>query len=233
MGIKIRIQKPVAILFPKVIEPEAFPDPKTKLPKGPPVYSANFCIPGDHPQWPELKAAVLSEAREKFGGLAGVKFPIIPGEEEIKRFKEKLAANGKEYKGENDFLLGCMILKTRSPKRVPMLGYSDPAHPKAVNGWVDVIDNRKEADDVDPEAVTARKAVASKFYAGALCSVETIISGVEFNDRKFVTAYLQKVYSSGQGKHIAGGEPGSAVFEAYKGHISNVDPTLVAEDVPF
>jgi hypothetical protein len=215
MGTKIRIQKPVAILFPKVIKPEPFVDPKTKKPKGTPVYSANFCIPSDHPNWPELKAAVLAEAQEMFGGLKDVHFCIMPGEREIDRYKVKCVEAGREYKGENDFMTGCMILKTASPQRVPALGVWDGK----LCRWIDVEEDGREK-------------IASKFYPGALCSVEVVVMAGEFNG-KYVKAYLQKVYSTGQGTRIAGGEPGSAVFEAYKGHVSNVDPTLVAEDVPF
>lgn len=219
----VRITKPVVMLFPALVTPRAY-----KNKEGSEAYSASFVLPTDHPAIAELKASIIAVAKDKWPGRdigADVKaqkfmLPFRRGEALIEDRKRTLLAKGKEYKGDNDFLIGTLVVKASTKKYPPMLGYWDNAR----KAWVDLDDGNKKQHE-------------NKFFFGAEALAEINLSAydrVNSNALDGVTAYLQKVYVTGKGKRLTGGEPGSQTFAGYVGHASEEDPTQgMNDEIPF
>ncbi len=219
----VKIDVPVIMIFPAVITPKPY-----KNRAGSEAYSASFVLKADHPAIAALKASIVAVAKEKWPGrdLAAavaareVMLPFQKGDTMVAKRKADLAAKNKEYKGENDFMAGALVLKASTKKYPPQLGYWEPKLKK----WVDLDDMNKAAH-------------SSKFFFGAEALVEINLSAydkVNSEAKDGVTAYLQKVYVTGKGKRLVGGAPGSETFSAYVGHASDEDPTQgLDDDNPF
>ena len=219
----VRIQTPVVMIFPAVVTPRAY-----KGKEGSEAYSGTFVFPPDHPDLAKFKGSIVAVAKEKWPGrdigkdYAAKQFmlPFRKGDLLVEDRKKQLLAKGKEYKGENDFLLGTLVVKASTKKFPPQLGYWDSVQKK----WIDLDDSNKKANE-------------SKFFFGAEALVEFNLSAydkVNSTALDGVTAYLQKVYVTGKGKRLTGGEPGSQTFSAYVGHASDQDPTQgMNDEMPF
>jgi hypothetical protein len=220
------LAEPATLLWPKVITPEAYIDPKTKQPKGEPAYTTAVLFPADSVDFKAIKSLALLVIKDSWPGLdirAGVvdgslHLPWATGEELIAKKTKRLKDRGKEYTGGDDYQLGHAILKTTTKK-------SRPALAVVVNGVM--------VDLLDDKVIALHK---SKFYSGVLGGVQINLNASEVDGTKFVTAYLQQVVSFGTGKQI-GGKLASETFAGFAGKVVAEDPTKgsseVDDEIPF
>ena len=202
------------MLWPKVITPEAF---KTG---GKLAYSASWLFDPEDPELVALKALASNVLREKWPGLdlrAAVAekklgLPWETGDAAIARKTEKLKDAGKEYTGGDDYKVGKVVLKTTTHKTRPKLA-------AVVMG-----------KDVSLDTEELIKAHESKFYSGALGLFQIKLGTNEVEGKKFVTAYLNKIMTSGQGKQIGGGQSAAETFAGFAGTVSAEDPTQGVDD---
>jgi Protein of unknown function (DUF2815) len=223
----VRIHTPLVMIFPTVIDPKPF-KLKGKVTQGDPVYSASFVLDPTSEIVASVKAAIVAVCKEKWPGrniAEGVKsgeimLPITPGNTMISQRQANLTAQGKDYKGDSDFMKDQLVLKTGTKKFPPQLGYWDTATRK----WIDLDENTKHAN-------------ASRFYFGAEALLEVNLSAydrVNATARDGVKAYLQKVYVTGKGKRLSGGQLGSETFKGYAGSVSDQNPTEgMNDEIPF
>lgn len=211
------------LLWPKVIIPEAFIDPKTKKAKGEPAYTLTVMFPeasADLRAIKELSIQVIKDSWPELDIRAAwadksLHLPWNTGEEMIAKKTKRLVDRGKEYNGNDDYQLGHTLLKTTTKLARPALA---------------VLLNGKLVDLLDDTAIALHK---SKFYSGVQGAVQIKLSAIEVEGRKFVVAYLQQVVSSGRGKQI-GGKLASDTFSGFAGTVVDEDPTSGMDDeIPF
>jgi hypothetical protein len=211
------------LLWPKVITPEAYIDPKTKKAKGEPAYTTAVMFPEASADLRAIKELSIQVIKDQWPGLdiraaradKSLHLPWNTGEEMIAKKTKRLADQGKEYNGNDDYQLGHTILKTTTKLSRPALA---------------VLLNGKLVDLLDDTAIALHK---SKFYSGVQGAVQIKLNATEVEGKKFVTAYLQQVVSSGQGKQI-GGKLASETFTGFAGKVVDEDPTTGMDDeIPF
>lgn len=204
---------PCIMDFPHLFTPKAF-GAKGKE-SGTPKYSANFIFdPANNPNHKidvdAIKALCVQAARAKWPGRdmknSGLKFPWRTGEKIVEKQKRK---KGDNYKGDQDHLLGKLLIAGRS-KYEPKLA---------------VLLNGKVAD-LDGNTREAHKA---KFYSGCEVLVEfnfVAYDGVGDANPDGVTAYLNTVLSLNKGARLASsGGSAAETFRGYIGTQSAEDPT--------
>ena len=215
--------EPATLLWPKVITPEAYIDPKTKKAKGEPAYTTSVMLKSDGPDIKAIKNIAITVIKDSWPGLdiraaladKTLHLPWETGEDAIAKKTKRLTDAGKEYTGGDDYQLGHVLLKTTTKK-------SRPALAVLLGGkWVDLNDDA---------VVGLHK---SKFYSGVQGAVQVNLSASEVDGTKFVTAYLQQVASLNTGKQI-GGKLASETFAGFAGKVSEEDPTQGSGDeIPF
>ncbi len=197
---------PVPFLhFGSLFEPQAYQG------KGDTKFGGEFVFPSDHPDLKPLKAKAVEIARAEWPGVDvnTVGWPFKSGD---KRAAER-TAKGKDGK----LYAGKAVVKSRS-KYAPMVSW-------VANGKIVEVASTEEA----------AKANSAKFFNGAECLASFNFVPVVVNGNKFITAYLNKVFSTGKGERVGGGRSASEAFKGYVGKATAEDPTQgsVDDDIPF
>lgn len=203
---------PVVMLNPTLFEPKPYLDPKTKKPKGEPKFSGRFVFQPDHPDVATMKTKALAVARAEWPGVEpkDVNFPFKNG--------IKAAAKIRENKGNEkvaEFIDGKVLITARS-KFQPVLS----------------IFQGGKAVDLEGPALAAAK---SKFYAGTDVLIELNFVAQEVDEKKSVTAYLNKVLTLNRGERRGGGRTSAEAFKGYVGSTVSEDPTSgdLDDEIPF
>lgn len=200
---------PAVMVFPALLQPKAYQE--NGKDKGEPKYGGTFLFAAEHPDLKALKAACLAVARAMWPGVdaKSIGWPFSSGA----AYAAKRGAAGKD----GTLFADKAMLKARS-KYEPMLS------------WI-------ESGKVKEVPSTASGAVASaKFFSGAEVLATFNFRAAEVSGNKYVTAYLNKVFSTGKGTRIGGGRSAADAFKAYIGHATETDPTAGADlddEMPF
>lgn len=211
---------PAILAFPGLLEAKKFK--RAGKETGEAKFGASFVFDPDHPDLKPMKTLAATLAKQKWpgGDLSKMLFPFKSGDKEIEKRIAKLKKEGKEYKGDADFMKGKVIVKTSS-KYQPRLS---------------VILNGKPVD-LEGEALAAHK---GKFYFGtqALAQLNFVpYDAIKEGDSDGVTAYLNMVLTLNKGERLSGGASAAEVFKGYVGHSTTEDPTAVGEtvddEIPF
>jgi hypothetical protein len=178
--------------------------------KGDPKFGGEFVFPADHPDLQPLKDKAISVAKAEWPGveLATVGWPFKSGD---KRAKER-AEKGKDGK----FYAGKAVLKSRSKYAIMV-------------SW---FDNGKIVEVASDDAVA--KANSSKFFNGSECLASFNFTPVVVDGKKYITAYLNKVFATGKGERVGGGRSAAEAFKGYVGQATTEDPTVgTVADIPM
>jgi hypothetical protein len=198
----VDLKKPCILVWPSLVEPKAYKDPKTGI-MGKPKYQAHFCFKPDHPDIKRIKEMALDALRSKYDpdvvSTQDAKFPWRTGDQtaDKRKAKGKAAEFFREY---------ALVMIANSPKYVHL------------GEWVDgrAVQFHSEAD---------RKAAAEKFYSGvaavARFSFKPYFS--EMTEKHGVTAYVNMVATFNKGKRL-GADMGD-VFKDVSGYDTDDDPT--------
>ncbi len=156
----------------------------------------------------EYKAAPTGNPATGLVGLLVpyIKFPFVSGEDANE-------ARRQEEKNEYPWAPGKILFKASSGEaRQPALGSVETG--KGVR--------------FDPAAIAMN---AGKFFHGAEAFFEVLFASYLVDSKRYVKAYLQKVYITGKGSRL-GGDAGSETFDKYVGGVSNLNP-VGDDDIPF
>jgi hypothetical protein len=222
-NIEFHTKSPIPVVFSALVEPRAFADEKSGR-KGEPKYSGTLLFDNDSEDLKAFKDACVRAAKAQWPNLdivAEVKakrlrVPWLSGEQFQAKRQAKTEKAGKEYNPQPDEWSNGKVLVRAGSKNQPALGY-------VVNG--------KGVDLVDEGSILANK---GKFYSGALSFVQLNIVAYEAIDEYSspgVTAYLQRVLTTGKGEKIGGVRSASETFSAYLGKVSDVNP--LDDEIPF
>lgn len=207
----VSLTVPVVMTFPNLITPKAFT--KKGKSQGEPKYSANFSFEVDSEDLKTLKATAAKIAKAKWPGreLKELSFPFTSGD----KLADKAKAEGKN----REYYRGKVVVAARTIFEPVMSG----------------IENGKL---VDYEG-EARKLASTKFYSGVevLAQVNFVAYEGVGNNPDGVTAYLNKVFTTGKGKRLGGSVSSAEAFKDYMGKMTTEDPTQGAsvedEEIPF
>lgn len=219
---------PVPMLHPHLFEARAY-TPKGRQPSkdDKKSFSATAMFDADSEELKALKEHCANMAKAKWPGVAlkEIRFPFKRGD----KAADKRAAQCKEKHQEPDgeFQRGKVLLQSKSTRQ-PILG--------VINGKAVV-----DLDTANEAAVAANK---SKFYFGAECLFEYNFACVELSDgedddgeeksKRFVTAYLNRVVSTGRGKALGASRKSNAeAFKGYRGSVSAVNPASDSDEIPY
>ncbi|MDR3562025.1 MAG: DUF2815 family protein [Negativicutes bacterium] len=211
---------PVIIAHPTLITPRPFQE--NGKPKGDPVYSGDLVFPADSQELIALKELAKKAVRESCPGqkLSNFIFPFKDGTLLADARKAKCEAADKKPDGE--YQRGQVVLKTKSK------------FPPGLAG----IENGKIVDyDTEEKKVKA----ADKFFFGAevLATVAFVAYAPIGENKGYVSAYLNAVFTTGKGTKLAGQAPSTAArFKGYVGSVSQDDPTKgldndLDDEIPF
>lgn len=191
------MSRPTLVSFPNLIKAR-----KVKIngkETGKEKFSINFEFPADHPDLPHIKALLIRVAKEAWGSIEGVHFPISSGEAAADKAKK----DGKE----REWSRGRAVLVSRSDF-APKLGAILNKQLVAFVG-----DDRSRAEPY--------------FYTGVEAGGTISVQAQTTEQGKFVVAYLNEVVSLNKGDRLTGG--GSVeqndTFKGYVGLVSAEDPT--------
>lgn len=202
----------VPMYHPNLFEARAF-GAKGKE-SGTPKFSANFAFQPDAADLASMKAIAVKIARAKWPdrALKDLQFPFSNG--------DKIAASAKAKGKDGSFNAGKVIIAARSKYEPGLAGVE--------NGKV-----------VDYEGA-ARVAAKGKFYFGVevLAQVNFVAYDGVGKNPDGVTAYLNKVLTTGKGVKVAGGASAAEVFKGYVGTTTTEDPTggvgsALDDEIPF
>lgn len=205
------MQTPAPFLHPALVEPKPYME--NGKPKGDPKYGGVFVLPADHPDLKALKQKAAEVAKAEWGddvdlSPSNIGWPFSSGTD---------YANERRAKGKNgDFYDGKAMLKARS-KFEPMASW-------VANGKVVEVPSK----ELGPNA--------SKFFSGVECLATFNFVPMIVDRKKYVTAYLNKVFATGKGERVGGGRPAAEAFKAYIGKATTADPTkgvVADDDIPF
>lgn len=195
------------MLWPALHEPKAYQE--NGKDKGEKKYGATFVFSADHTDWKAIKDKAVSVARAKWPGveLATVGWPFISGND----YAQKRQAKGKD----GSYFTGKGMLKSRSVFEPRLCGIE--------NGHM---------TDYEGEGRVKAKA---KFYSGVGSLAEFNFVAVEVNGKRYVTAYLNMVFSTNKGERVGGGKSAAETFKGYVGTASAEDPTKgdLDDEIPF
>lgn len=211
---------PVRLLWPHLIDPR----PARTLPNGTTVksrYEASLMIPIASEDLKAVKAIMARLAKEKFGRVEGVKFPLQSG--------DKMADENPKY--DRSYLRGHAVLQARAlltdskdnplnPPRLVVLS--------EVSGAPNYIEYEGEH----------RKVASKFFYSGVTARAEVSFSTYEPPLGPGVTCYINHVLSLNIGEHIAGGMDNDTRWgnpaDEFKKHIGVVSAeNPVDDEIPF
>lgn len=204
------LSTPAPGLHLALVEPKPYME--NGKPKGDPKYGGLFVLPADHPDLVPMKQKAIAVARAEWGEgveLGTIGWPFSSGD---------AMAAARAAKGKNgDFYKGKAVLKSRS-QFAPMASW-------IANGQVLEVPSNELSGN------------AGKFYSGVECLATFNFVAMVVNGNKYVTAYLNKVFSTGKGERVGGmGRPASEAFKGYIGRATTEDPTkgkVADDDIPF
>ena len=204
------------MLWPNLHEPKAYQE--NGKDKGEKKYGATFIFGADHPDMKAIKDKAIAVARARWPGveLKTVSWPFTSGND----YATKREAAGKK---DGDRFKGKALLKARSIYEPRLCGVEN-------GGLTDY-----EGD--------ARLKSKPKFYSGVgalaefnfvAVEVKSRVNGVEVAN-KFVTAYLNMVFTTNKGERVGGGRSAAETFKGYAGQATVEDPTkgAVDDEIPF
>lgn len=203
--------KPTPFLHPALTEPKPYIDEVTGKAKGDPKYGGVFTLDADHPDLNPMKQKAIAVARAEWGDgveLAGINWPFGSGDKAAAK-REAKNKNGDLYKGK-------AVLKARSLFE-PMCSWVE-------NGNVREVPSK----ELGPNA--------SKFYSGVEALATFNFVPMTVDGKRYVTAYLNKVFSTGKGQRVGGGKPAAEAFKGYLGRATAENPTagkVADDDIPF
>jgi hypothetical protein len=206
-------QKPIRCLTypkgPNLFEAHAFE--RNGKAVGAAKFGADLLIPNDHPELKAIKDKAISVAKAQWPGVAmSDLFPLKEGSTTervgwpFKSGDDKAAkriADGKK----GDLTQGMTILKARSLYE-PKLGGLDNGQPV----------------DYDGEASKAK--AKAKFYSGVEVLAGVNFVAVEVDGKKYVTCYLNMVFTLNKGERVGGGKSAAETFKGYVGQVNNENP---------
>ena len=220
--------KPGMMIFPKVLEAEAY-RPKKGQPAAADAkksFSCGFCLDLDHPDVAPLKTLILQVAKTEWPALdinAAVKanvfhIPFAYGNKLIEARTAVLAAGGKEPDGKYDFQKDKIIFNSSTGEKYPpALGV-----------------RTKQGDiDLSPDNQGLHK---NAFYTGCLgLGVFNVKPYTISATNKGVKLYLTTVHSLNSGARIqVGGRSASETFKGVAGSAVAENPEAgMDEEVPF
>lgn len=205
-----------------LVSPAPYIDPDTGKERGDPRFGAEFLFAADHPDLLPLKKLAAQMAQAKWPGLdlspaaRKVKFPFANGNQR--------AADRKAKGKDGSLTVNKAILKASS-KYAPMVSW---------------IENGKLTEIVSTDL--ANSPALGKFFSGAECLATFKFVTTEIKDKdaeggikRYVSAYLNKVFSTGKGTRVGGGRSAAEAFKGYIGQSTTEDPTAgdVGDDIPF
>lgn len=204
-GLTYELTAPAILGYASLTEPRAFQE--NGQAKGDPRYEVELLLRGDHVDLAPLKEALKDLVRKHTNApFSTVSFPLKNGDQEAEAYKAKHLGTAKE--GNRDFVKGHVILKAASSKDYP------PSIAGTVNG--------------KPVSFEDRKAHAHRFFAGAEAYAQVYFKfRPASGDRTArVTAYINQVYVTGEGKKLVeGGRSNAAMtFGKHVGRVTQVDP---------
>lgn len=223
--IEFHTRTPVPLIQLNVITPRAFEDDKGR--KGEPKYSGTLLFDADSEDFKAFKDACIRAAKEAWPGLdlaaeykaKRLRVPWTTGEAYIAKREATAVKKGREYNASYDEYAVGKVLVRASTKQQPALGY-------VLNG--------KGVDLTEEGQIKLNQ---SKFYSGVIAYAQLNIVAYDAIDEYSVpgiTAYLQRVLTTGKGQRIGGVRSASEVFSGYLGRSSEIDPTDgLDEDIPF
>ena len=219
----VTFTEPVVMAFPNVLEAKKFK--RNGKEQGEAKFSASFPLTPDCHDLAVVKARIMAVAKAKWPGRdiskdvkeGNFKLPYASGNSLIAKREAKLKAQGKEYKGDADFMKDTIVLKASS-KYQPTLAF---------------IENGSISPNLEGASLSAHK---GKFYFG--CEVVPQINLVPYDGvdggRDGVTAYLNQVLSFNKGKRLSGARDAAQTFAAFAGKATAEDPTDGLDDeIPF
>lgn len=218
---------PVRFLHPAVKEPEPYKDPVTGKVRGEPKYGGEFLFGRDHPDyepmWRKAMAVAAAEWGEDMVRAALDELRNEPNKEHKLIYFPFKSGDGKAAKREaknknGDAYKGLTVMPARS-KFPPMASWLE-------NGKVQEVESDAINDMIK----------SSRFYNGVdvLCTFNFVAMTVD--SKRYVTTYLNKVFSTGKGQRLAGGKSAAEAFKGYIGQATAEDPTvgsLADDNIPF
>lgn len=206
---------PVIGTFLHLFEPRGFKG-STKDPK----FSIQLVVPRTHQDFEAMRAEVASVARAAKPGvdLKTISVPWKNGDAEAAKSDQARAAKG--LKPVADYMRGNVLMQ-------PSTAADKPPRLLVLEG------TRLVALDT-PMLVATHKA---KFYPGVLVVPSLRFVWHDGNGAGIapgVHAYLQRVLSTNTGERLAGGGTSDdEVFSGYLGSLSQVNPVVTADEIPF
>ncbi len=214
--------EPVVIAHPSVITPKAFKQNGKE--KGDPKYGFTCVFEPDSEDFKRAKLLAISAAKAKWPGRdIGADFKagemIMPwesGDEANARRLKRLMDEGKiredDHKG--DYQLGKMLVKASSKYPIDL----------------SVIEGGRI---IEVEGDAAKSRANKFFYFGVEGLVE--LTFVAYNPvgrdgKAGVTAYAQKLLSTGKGEKLTAGRSAVETFGAYAGKVTGEDPGTNDDD---
>ena len=202
------MSQPVPMLFPALAEARAYQDKGKDV--GAAKFGATFLFPTDHADLKALKKTAFAVATAKWGAVDAkdIAWPFSSGTE----YAAKRTAAGKD----GSVFVDKSMLKSQTIYE-PKLS------------WVT---QGKLSQDI-PSTQVPDVTIQTKFFSGAEVLASFKFVPVEVSGRKFVTAYLDKVLSTGKGQRQGGvSRSASESFASYIGQLTQEDPTA-GDDEPF
>ncbi len=196
------LRAPVIALWPALVKPKAYKDPKTGK-EGPAKYGAWFLFKPEHPDIKPLKEKAIDALRAKWddGQLDEFKWPWRTGE---------AAANRRKAKGKPAEFLREYALVIPARSKYMRLGL-----------WQKGLCSELQTE-------TEKMAAADKFYSGvevvAQFTFKPFILETTEPMTRGVTAYVNMVASFARGKRL-GGVSMAETFKNVTGHETQDDPT--------
>jgi hypothetical protein len=204
--------KPARFLHPALLEAKPYIDPKTKKPKGDPKFGGVWTFEPDHPDLDPMKRKAIAVARAEWGesvDLKSIEWPFKSG--------DKMAAEREQAGKKADLYKGKAVLKSRSIFE-PMCSWIE-------NGVVREVPSK----ELGP--------AASKFFNGVDALATFKFVPVEMDGKRYITAYLNKLFSTGKGERVQGGRSAAEAFKGYIGKSTTENPTAggsdLDDDIPF
>lgn len=197
-----------ASLYLTVVEPRPFKG-KNGQTSGEPRYSATLVLEPNSPDLVALKSLAGQCAKAEWPSLplGSLHFPFENGDKVIERKKATLAKAGKTYDGKMDWIAGKATFKVGS--KLPVRLCMNDAQGKPV--------------DLEGASLAASK---SKFYPGVKVGVAVKFETYDLSEtNRGVTAYLNMVFTTGEGERRGGGRDAAEVFGHYAGRSSTENPT--------
>lgn len=199
-----------ASLYLTVLEPRPFKGPNGQS-SGEPRYSATIILEPNSPDLTAMKTLAAQVAKAEWPSLAlsSLHFPFEAADRIIERKKAKLAKAGKTYDGKMDWIAGKAAFKAGSKLPVRL----------------SCLDAQGKPMNLDGASLAAAK---SKFYPGVKVGLEVNFQTYDLSEtNRGVTAYLNMVFTTGEGERRGGGKDAAEVFGHYAGRSSTENPTGV------